>query len=171
MWDFPGPGIEPMAPALTGRFLATGSPVKPLNSLLFNSLPTYQIEFEYPYFWLNLLIHLLKYQCFPCPSSFQQLSPLLWQRAWVGRALGLRCIHTDAQLLISVPRTLLLVRFPLAKLQSWNLFIRKIMLGLEKGKRTRVRKKDSFFFLLDKSISHCHTQSKIFLDGFGLNTL
>ena len=139
-----------------------------LNS--FNSLPTYQIEFEYLYFLLNLLIHLLKYQCFPYPSSFQQLSPLLWQRVWVGRVPGLRCIHTDAQLLINVPRTLPLLRLQLAKLQSWNLFIRKIMLGLAKGMRTRVRKKDSFFFLLDTSISHCHTKSNLFLDGFGLNT-
>ena len=28
MWDFPGPGIEPMAPALAGRFSTTGPPGK-----------------------------------------------------------------------------------------------------------------------------------------------
>ena len=28
MWDLPGPGIEPMFPALAGRFLTTGPPGK-----------------------------------------------------------------------------------------------------------------------------------------------
>ena len=28
MWDLPGPGIEPMSPALAGGFLTTGSIVK-----------------------------------------------------------------------------------------------------------------------------------------------
>ena len=28
MWDLPGPGIEPMSPALAGRFLTTGPPGK-----------------------------------------------------------------------------------------------------------------------------------------------
>ena len=29
MWDLPGPGLEPMSPALTGRFLTTVPPGKP----------------------------------------------------------------------------------------------------------------------------------------------
>ena len=29
MWDFPGPGIEPVSPALQGRFLTTRPPGKP----------------------------------------------------------------------------------------------------------------------------------------------
>ena len=29
MWDIPGPGSEPMAPALAGRFLTTEPPGKP----------------------------------------------------------------------------------------------------------------------------------------------
>ena len=29
MWDLPGPGVEPVAPALQGRFLTTGPPGKP----------------------------------------------------------------------------------------------------------------------------------------------
>ena len=35
MWDFPGPGLEPMSPAMAGRFLITAPPRKPqiLNSL------------------------------------------------------------------------------------------------------------------------------------------
>ena len=30
MWDLPGPGIEPVCPALAGGFLTTGLPEKPL---------------------------------------------------------------------------------------------------------------------------------------------
>ena len=29
MWDLPGPGLEPVSPALTGRFLTTAPPGKP----------------------------------------------------------------------------------------------------------------------------------------------
>ena len=29
MWDLPGPGLEPMSPALAGRFLTTAPPRKP----------------------------------------------------------------------------------------------------------------------------------------------
>ena len=29
MWDIPGPGIEPVSPALQGRFLTMGPPGKP----------------------------------------------------------------------------------------------------------------------------------------------
>ena len=31
MWDPPGPGLEPVSPALAGRFLTTAPPGKPLN--------------------------------------------------------------------------------------------------------------------------------------------
>ena len=30
MWDLPGPGLEPVSPALSGRFLTTAPPGKPL---------------------------------------------------------------------------------------------------------------------------------------------
>ena len=36
MWDLPGPGLEPVSPALAGGFLTTAPPGKP--SLLFNLL-------------------------------------------------------------------------------------------------------------------------------------
>ena len=36
MWDLPGPGIEPMSPALAGRFLTTAPPGKSYKILLFN---------------------------------------------------------------------------------------------------------------------------------------
>ena len=29
MWDLPGPGLEPMSPALAGGFLTTAPPGKP----------------------------------------------------------------------------------------------------------------------------------------------
>ena len=35
MWDLPGPGIEPMSPALAGRLLTTGPPG---NLVLFDML-------------------------------------------------------------------------------------------------------------------------------------
>ena len=33
MWDLPGPGLEPVSPALAGRFSTTAPPGKPLNFL------------------------------------------------------------------------------------------------------------------------------------------
>ena len=36
MWDLPGPGLEPMSPALAGGFLTTAPPGKPLF-FIFNS--------------------------------------------------------------------------------------------------------------------------------------
>ena len=35
MWDLPGPGLEPMSPALAGRFLTTAPPGKPWLFLSF----------------------------------------------------------------------------------------------------------------------------------------
>ena len=34
MWELPGPGLEPLSPALAGRFLTTAPPGKPDNVLL-----------------------------------------------------------------------------------------------------------------------------------------
>ena len=36
MWDLPGPGLEPVTPALAGRFLTTVPPGKPLKSRQFS---------------------------------------------------------------------------------------------------------------------------------------
>ena len=33
MWDLPRPGIEPVSPALEGRFLTTGPPGKSLENI------------------------------------------------------------------------------------------------------------------------------------------
>ena len=35
MWDLPGPGIEPVSPALQGGFLTSGPPEKPQFSRFF----------------------------------------------------------------------------------------------------------------------------------------
>ena len=37
MWDLPGPGLEPMSPALAGGFLTTAPPGKSLNGVLKDS--------------------------------------------------------------------------------------------------------------------------------------
>ena len=34
MWNLPEPGVEPMSPALAGRFLTTGPPGKSLHFLV-----------------------------------------------------------------------------------------------------------------------------------------
>ena len=34
MWDLPGPGLEPVSPALAGGFLTTAPPGKPLHGVL-----------------------------------------------------------------------------------------------------------------------------------------
>ena len=39
MWELPGPGIEPISPALAGEFLATGPPGKSSNFFFF-SIPS-----------------------------------------------------------------------------------------------------------------------------------
>ena len=36
MWDLPRPGLEPVSPALAGRFSTTAPPGKPLNDVFFN---------------------------------------------------------------------------------------------------------------------------------------
>ena len=38
MWDLPGPGLEPVSPALAGGFLTSAPPGKSLGSLIFNYL-------------------------------------------------------------------------------------------------------------------------------------
>ena len=40
MWDLPGPGLEPVSPALAGGFLTTAPPGKPELDLLTHQLPS-----------------------------------------------------------------------------------------------------------------------------------
>ena len=63
MWDLPGPGIEPLSPALAGGFLSTAPPGKSLSWTLKNILLTIilwrdlrvqALESERP--WLKLVV-------------------------------------------------------------------------------------------------------------------
>ena len=44
MWDPPRPGLEPVSPALAGRFSTTAPPGKP-NSMVFSGIKILEIEF------------------------------------------------------------------------------------------------------------------------------
>ena len=51
MWDPPGPGLEPMSPALAGGFLTTAPPGKPLARVL----SSFALLFFLGYFDSNFL--------------------------------------------------------------------------------------------------------------------
>ena len=40
MWDLPGPGVEPLSPALAGRFSTSAPPGKPNHIFLLNNIST-----------------------------------------------------------------------------------------------------------------------------------
>ena len=48
MWDLPGPGLEPVSPALAGEFLTTAPPGKPLQ---FNFNLNINAMFQASEFW------------------------------------------------------------------------------------------------------------------------
>ena len=50
MWDLPGPGLEPVSPALAGGFLTTAPPGKPPNLFSFFFLI---FEIYFIYLWLR----------------------------------------------------------------------------------------------------------------------
>ena len=58
MWSLPGPGIEPMTPALAGGFLTTGPPEKSLtdafDSLMLLTFPLFSLLLG-PFFPSHLL--------------------------------------------------------------------------------------------------------------------
>ena len=98
MWDLPGPGLEPMCPALAGRFLTTAPPGKPMLVIFikraynYKSLETISLEH---FICLSLLFRFC-YLCWPVYSLLtsyqlymtQWLVPLtkvlnlLWQYHW-----------------------------------------------------------------------------------------
>ena len=45
MWDLPGPGIEPVSPALAGGFLTTAPPGKPCGQFLEGN--SFQTQYKY----------------------------------------------------------------------------------------------------------------------------
>ena len=48
MWDLPGPGLEPVSPALGGGFLTTAPPGKPLNCIF--TVPLHVLSLLLPVF-------------------------------------------------------------------------------------------------------------------------
>ena len=61
MWDPPRPGLEPVSPALAGRFSATAPPGKPLSTFL--KCDTYFFCFfkKYFYYFFRILYNILNY--------------------------------------------------------------------------------------------------------------
>ena len=55
MWNLPGPGMEPVCPALAGRFLTPGSPWKPWI-LIFQSSEKFCRFFFYYYYFIDSLL-------------------------------------------------------------------------------------------------------------------
>ena len=52
LWDLPGPGMEPLSPALRGGFLTTGPPGKPWTFLYFASWAGFRAD---PEVWLTAI--------------------------------------------------------------------------------------------------------------------
>ena len=63
MWDLPGPGSEPVSPALAGRFLATAPPGKSLNPAVLRLNPTAHDFSDSPIYFLRG--HSLFWKFFP----------------------------------------------------------------------------------------------------------
>ena len=50
MWDLPGPGLEPVSPALAGGFLTTEPPGKPLTCIFLTHIVLDPYEQNTPIF-------------------------------------------------------------------------------------------------------------------------
>ena len=67
MWDLPRPGLEPVSPALAGRFSTTAPPGKPLVCIFsFLVSPLYKSPFPFHFAWFYQLLLLINVTC---PSS------------------------------------------------------------------------------------------------------
>ena len=62
MWDLPRLGLEPMSPALAGRFSTTAPPGKPLNSF-FNRAEGKYRKFYSTFMWIVQALYLKTKQC------------------------------------------------------------------------------------------------------------
>ena len=86
MWDLPGPGLEPVFPALAGRFLTTAPPGKPLNLPLCVFKPRRCIQ---PTVILIMSFRFLCLQFYPplltdiLPSNTSDHVPLMIERSLV----------------------------------------------------------------------------------------
>ena len=66
MWDLPGAGLEPMSPALAGRFLTTAPPGKPILFVFKESASLLVLGFQFLFVthlgYSNFLQHGLRYR-------------------------------------------------------------------------------------------------------------
>ena len=62
MWDLPGPGLEPVSPALVGRFLTTELPGKPLNAFQREKIKVSGLSVSLAAFPISSLFHLGRIQ-------------------------------------------------------------------------------------------------------------
>ena len=62
MWNLPEPEIEPMSPALAGRFLTTRSPRESFINMIFGYYLIFHIKKQRP---LSTKVHLVKAMVFP----------------------------------------------------------------------------------------------------------
>ena len=53
MWDLPGPGLQPVSPALAGGFLTNVPPGKSLTVVFFFFLEIDILKNKFIYFWLR----------------------------------------------------------------------------------------------------------------------
>ena len=76
MWDLPRPGLEPVSPALAGRFSTTAPPGKPypLFFRFFSRIGHYRIEFPVLYSRPLLVIYFIYIVVCICQSQFPNLS-------------------------------------------------------------------------------------------------
>ena len=74
MWDLPGPGLEPVSPALVGGFLTTVPPGKPLMGFL----KTYPLIIKVKFYCLMVR----EYSLYDVDFFFfwNLLGPPLWPR-------------------------------------------------------------------------------------------
>ena len=73
MWNLPGPGIKPMSPSLTGRFLTTGPQGSPKMDFILSKMGSYQ---SVPYkkisvFFINLYFIIDYAKAFECVDHNQ----------------------------------------------------------------------------------------------------
>ena len=87
MWELPGPGLEPVSPALAGGFLTTAPPGKPKSDFFF---------FNLLFIYLFMAVLGLRF-CARAFSSCGKWGPLTLHRgAWASHYRGFSCCGAQA---------------------------------------------------------------------------
>ena len=92
MWDLPRPGLEPVSPALAGRFSATAPPGKP-------SYGFYMSSNKYPSYMTNSIRLLIPWKWNHCSQCIYSKSPTHSLQA------KLKCIYCSPPLSTVLPST------------------------------------------------------------------